>query len=75
MPGNPQPVTIIDQEDGGVGLWFEFGFTYLVGQSLNLGIDVRYSKADATVSPENFHGTVTLDSGGLHGLLFVGYHW
>lgn len=75
VPGNPQPTTIIDDENGSLGFWVEFGFVYRVGRGFNLGVDLRMSQASVSVSPEDFPGSVTLNAGGLHGLLFVGYHW
>jgi hypothetical protein len=74
-PGGPVTGTILDDSDGGIGFWINFGFMYRVGRSLNVGADLRYSHADAALSAESVPGEIKLDSGGIHGLLLVGYHW
>lgn len=60
---------VCSDEDSGLGVWLNAGFYVTLGQSFNLGLDLRYSEADVTVL-----GT-TVNAGGMHAGLLLGYHW
>lgn len=56
-------------EDTGLGIWLNGGIYMTLGQSFNLGLDLRYSQADVTL------GGATVDAGGTHAGILLGYHW
>jgi len=68
--GPSGPVT---QKDSGYGLWADAGVTWRIAGHLNLGIEARYSKADADLGS----GFETRDvaAGGFHLGLLLGYGW
>jgi opacity protein-like surface antigen len=74
--GGP-PVTdlIIDDSGSSVGFWVDGGFLYVLGTSLNIGVDVRYTDADVDLTPEGSVGKINLDSGGTQYGFLIGYHW
>ena len=61
-------VTIKDDETA-FGAWIGVGAYYAVTPHFNLGLDVRYSKAEVTLFDEN------RDAGGLNAGITAGYHW
>jgi opacity protein-like surface antigen len=74
-PGAPFSTVIVDADDSGVGLWINGGLLYRVGNHFNLGLDVRYSDADADLSVPQVGSDLGLDSGGIHYGVALGYHW
>ncbi|HUS89325.1 MAG TPA: hypothetical protein VMW91_08180 [Desulfosporosinus sp.] len=56
-------------EDSPFGFWASARLYTTFAEHYNIGVQVRWSKADVTLVDED------VDAGGLHGLLFVGYHW
>ncbi len=63
--------TFSDSDTGG-GFWLNGGMFVSLGH-FNIGFDARYSKADVTIAP---YGTpVTVNAGGSHGGLILGYSW
>lgn len=58
-----------DDYDYAFGFWVSAGLYVTLAEHYNIGIQTRWSKADVTLFDED------ADAGGLHGLLFVGYHW
>ena len=60
------PVT---DDDSGLGIWLNGGVYWTLGQSFNIGLDLRYSQADVTLFG------VDVDAGGTHAGLILGYHW
>jgi len=60
--------TVVD-DDRGTGIWLNGGVYWTLGQSFNLGLDVRYSDADVTLFG------VDAKAGGTHIGLILGYHW
>jgi hypothetical protein len=74
VPGSEYFDTIIDDSDSGIGIWLNTGLLYRVGQYINIGIDIRYSDAEADLLPFDAE-TLTLDSGGTHYGVLIGYHW
>ena len=61
--------TSISENDNGTGVWLNGGIYWTLGQSFNLGFDLRYSTADVTLFG------VEADAGGSYGGLLLGYHW
>mgnify|MGYP001811697674 FL=1 len=59
----------IDDDDRAVGAWVGAGTYYAVTPSFNLGLDVRYSKAEVTLFDKE------REAGGLNAGITVGYHW
>lgn len=57
------------EEDNGTGIWLNGGIYLTLGQSFNLGLDFRRSSGDVTL------GGKTIDAGGTHAGLLLGYHW
>ena len=56
-------------DDNALGLWLNGGVYWPLGQSFNIGVDLRYSQADVTLFG------VDVDGGGTHVGLIFGYHW
>lgn len=61
--------SFISDDDDGFGIWLNGGVYWIIGQNINLGIDLRYSQADVTLFG------IERDAGGNHAGIFVGYHW
>ena len=59
----------VDDDETAVGAWIGAGAYYAVTPSFSLGLDVRYSKAEATLFD------IDRKVGGLNVGLTVGYHW
>lgn len=59
----------IDDDDSAVGAWLGVGTYYAVTPNFNVGLDLRYSKADVTLFGKE------RASGGLNAGLTAGYHW
>jgi hypothetical protein len=74
-PGAPFSTLIVDDDGSGIGLWINGGFLYRAGEHFNVGFDVRYSNADADLSTAQVGSDLSLDSGGIHYGVALGYHW
>jgi len=59
--------------DNAYGLWVEGGLQWRLAGHLNLGLDVRFSHADARFSRNGV--PVDVAAGGLHAGLLIGYGW
>ena len=59
----------IDEDDRAVGAWVGAGTYYAVTPSFNIGLDVRYSKAEVTLFDKE------REAGGLNAGITAGYHW
>ena len=59
----------VSDDDTGLGLWLNGGVYWTLGQHFNLGLDLRYSKAEVTVYDVN------VEAGGTSAGLILGYHW
>jgi opacity protein-like surface antigen len=57
------------ESDSGAGIWLGGGVYFTLGEHFNLGLEVKYSKADVTIAG------VDTDAGGTHFGLLAGYHW
>ena len=55
--------------DKGSGIWLNAGMYWALGQSINIGLDLRYSNSDITLF------STWDDAGGVHAGLFLGYRW
>lgn len=60
---------IASDDDTGTGYWVSGGVFWTFASNLNLGLDVRYSRAEVDL----FNNTI--EAGGTHAGLLVGYHW
>lgn len=75
-PGSEFTDTILDDDGNGIGLWLNVGYVHRFGDHFNVGLDVRYSDAEADLTPEGSGASeLTLDSGGLHYGVQLGFHW
>jgi hypothetical protein len=68
VSGSSMGFTISD-DDNAVGFWINGGVYWTIGTSFNIGLDLRYSKAEVTVVG------VDAEAGGGHAGLLLGYHW
>ena len=59
----------VDDDDTVYGTWVGAGTYYAVTPSFNIGVDVRYSKAEVTLFDKE------REAGGLHAGITAGYHW
>jgi opacity protein-like surface antigen len=59
----------VDDDDSTVGAWVGAGTYYAVTPSFNIGLDVRYSKAEVTLFNKE------RETGGLNAGITAGYHW
>lgn len=59
----------VDDDDSTVGAWVGAGTYYAVTPSFNIGVDVRYSKAEVTLFDKE------RETGGLNAGITAGYHW
>lgn len=73
--GAPFSTLLVDDHDTGIGLWINAGFLYRATDRFNVGLDVRYSDANADLSPPTAGPVLGLDSGGSHYGVVLGYHW
>jgi hypothetical protein len=62
-------VVSVSLDDNGTGIWLDGGIYWTLGQSFNLGFDLRYSSADITLAG------IEGDAGGTYAGLLLGYHW
>lgn len=56
------------ESDSGAGLWLDGGIFWSINH-FNIGLDARYSKADVTLLGQ------TVNAGGSHGGILLGYSW
>ncbi len=59
----------VSVDDNGVGLWLNGGIYWTLGQSFNLGLDLRYTRADIELLGFD------VEAGGNYAGLLLGYHW
>lgn len=59
----------VDDDDRAFGAWVGAGTYYAVTPSFNIGLDVRYSKAEVTLFDKE------REAGGLNAGITAGYHW
>jgi hypothetical protein len=57
-------------DDFGTGIWLNGGVYWTLGQSFNLGLDLRYTEAEDI----SLYGVDSKAGGGFAGLM-LGYHW
>jgi opacity protein-like surface antigen len=57
------------EDDSSPGFWLNGGVYWTLAKAFNLGLDLRYSKAEVTIAG------VDADAGGTHFGLLLGYHW
>lgn len=63
----------ISYDDRGYGAFVQAGVFWRLAGHLNLGIDVRYCKADAELG--SLSNTRDVDAGGFHAGMLIGYGW
>jgi hypothetical protein len=66
---------IIDGDDSSVSFWANAGIYWRLGKHFNLGVNVRYRDAEATVQEEIFGSDVDLDTSGVHYGALFGWGW
>lgn len=59
----------VTEYDNGTGVWINGGVYWTLAQHFNLGLDLRYSKAEIKLYD------VDVEAGGTHVGLLLGYHW
>ncbi|HJQ99981.1 MAG TPA: hypothetical protein VJ826_16840 [Candidatus Polarisedimenticolaceae bacterium] len=64
-----------DDTDVAFGPWIDGGVFWRLGMRFNLGLDVRWSKADVHLDFGDAVGSDDLDAGGLHYGLLLGFGW
>jgi opacity protein-like surface antigen len=75
LGGAPFVDTIVDDDDSDLGFWLNAGFLYQIGEHFNIGVDLRYSDSEATLTPTGGGESRDFDSGGTHYGVLLGYHW
>ena len=85
VPGASASLELVDDSDTAVGYWVNGGLQWRMWRgsgSLLLGVDVRYSDAEAELDTGqggfNLTGVIDedeVDAGGLHAGITFGYHW
>jgi len=58
-----------DDSDSAIGAWLGTGVYWRPMDNFNVGVDLRYSKADLKLHGDN------MNAGGVRTALFLGYHW
>jgi opacity protein-like surface antigen len=72
---------LVDDNDSGIGYWVNAGVMFRLTGKLSLGLDVRYSDADADLEEPQFidkqstTDTFKVDTGGTHYGILFGYRW
>ena len=69
MLENKNAGVAVEDDDTAVGAWVGAGTYYAVTPSFNIGVDVRYSKAEVTLFDKE------REAGGLNAGITAGYHW
>jgi len=69
MLENENAGVAVEDDDTVVGAWVGAGTYYAVTPSFNIGVDVRYSKAEVTLFDKE------REAGGLNAGITAGYHW
>ena len=69
MLENENAGVTLDDNDTTVGVWIGAGTYYAVTPSFNIGVDVRYSKAEVTLFDKE------RETGGMNAGITAGYHW
>ena len=59
----------VSGDDNSIGIWLNAGIYWTLGEAFNLGLDLRYSKAEVTLFG------IDREAGGTHAGLILGYHW
>jgi opacity protein-like surface antigen len=57
------------EDDSALGVWLNGGVYWTLFRAFNLGLELRYSKAEVTLAG------VDAEAGGTHAGLLLGYHW
>lgn len=73
-PGSEFRDTILDDADSSLGFWAGGGVLWRIKDRLNIGLDVRFSEADAELTPVD-GSRLELESGGGRYSFAIGYHW
>ncbi len=67
-----------DDDDSAAGIWLGGGVYWTLTEHFNIGLLLRYSDAEVTLSPSYAGvtlGSTDIDAGGGHFGLILGYHW
>ena len=63
------PGVSVSDNDIGAGVWIGGGIYWTITEDFNIGLDLRWSKAEVTLFDSN------VDAGGGHAGLLLGFHW
>jgi hypothetical protein len=66
---NQGVITTSVDSDNGTGIWVDVSLYWYLDRYWNLGVDLRYSKAEITLFGAD------VEAGGLHAGLLAGFHW
>ena len=73
--GSTFDTLVIDDSNSTIGYWVNGGLLYRIGARFNVGIDVRYSNADVSLTPAADPEPVDLGAGGTQYAVALGFHW
>ena len=68
-------VASVDDSDLSVGPWIDGGVFWRLGMRFNLGVDVRWSRADVDLDFGQGIPSPEMNAGGLHYGLLLGFGW
>ena len=74
-PGLDFTDTILDDSDSAFGFWAGVGIMARWDSGFSLGVDLRYSSAEARLTPVGEPGTIDFEAGGSHLGMTAGYVW
>jgi len=66
---NQFSVSTSEDDDTGTGIWIDGGVYWNFAKYWNIGVDLRYSKAEITLFGAD------VEAGGFHAGLLAGFHW
>ncbi|WP_428624409.1 outer membrane protein [Sedimenticola sp.] len=69
MSAEQRRLGLAKQDDDVVGAWLGAGAYWNLGERLQVGLDVRYSRGEVTLYDED------VDAGGVNAGAFIGIHW
>jgi opacity protein-like surface antigen len=65
----------LSASDSGFGFWANAGVMFRLGERFNLGLDLRYSKAEVTVTDPFDKIEFDVEAGGMHYGVLLGFRW
>ena len=74
-PGSAFDTLIVNDSDSSLGYWLNAGLRYRLTNHFNIGIDVRHSDAEISLTPEADTDLADLDAGGTQYGVAIGFSW